>query len=105
MTPIFPSIEDIRAAYGGTVTRCGNRVLWSPNHKSAYKVVETCLGYELKPWFVREDAGNPPWVKPENEEKPWWEKCDWAHKNCVIADEFGVNRSTVSHWRKKLGKQ
>lgn len=103
-SPYFPSIEDIKAAYGGTVTRLGrHRVLWSPNQTCTFRIEPTCLGLQLVPFFGRADADPAPW-----EEKaaapPWWERANWAYKNCVLAEEFGVSRSTVSHRRKALGK-
>lgn len=101
-SPYFPSIEDIKAAYGGRVTRLGrHRVLWSPNQASSFRIEPTCLGLTLVPFFQREDAGPAPWEKPEPP-KPWWERANWAYRNCVIAEEFGIDRSTVRQRRKKL---
>lgn len=103
--PYFPSIEDIKAAYGGRVTRLGNKVLWSPNQTAAFRIQPTCLGFTLVPYFEREDASPPPWAQPIKVE-PWWERANWAYRNCVIAREFGLCRSTVRQRRQKLfGKE
>jgi len=101
--PYFPSVEDIKAAYGGTVTRLGNKVLWSPNNKSSFKIQPTCLGFTLTPFFTRQDADIEPWNKPAAP-KPWWERANWAYKDQVIADEFGLDRSTVGQRRRKMNK-
>lgn len=105
-SPYFPSIEDIKAAYGGRVTRLGrHKVLWSPNSGAAFRVQPTCLGLTLVPYFEREDYGRPPWDKPPMP-LPWWKRCNWAYRNCVIAEEFGIDRSTVRQRRRKLfGKE
>ena len=105
-SPYFPSLEDIKAAYGGTVTRLGKtKVLWSPNQTCTFRVQPTNMGLQLVPYFERYDAGPPPWEKPEPP-TPWWKKCNWAYRNCVIAEEFGLDRSTVRQRRQKLfGKE
>ena len=55
----FPSPWDIQATLGGTITRCGNKVLWTPKHRSQVWQVEPGLagGFRLKPF----------WEKPKNE--------------------------------------
>jgi hypothetical protein len=100
-SPYFPSIEDIKAAYGGTVTRLGNKVLWSPNNRATFRIEPTCMGFTLSPFFTRQDADPSPWEKPERE-ATWWKRANWLYKNCVIAEEFGVHRSTVAQRRRRL---
>ena len=99
--PYFPSVEDIKAAYGGRVTRLGKKVLWSPNQTAAFRIEPTCLGFTLVPYFERADADPAPWMRAERE-TPWWEKANWAYKDAVIADEFGIDRSTVGQRRRKM---
>lgn len=100
-SPYFPSVEDIKAAYGGRVTRLGNKVLWSPNQTAAFRIQPTCLGFTLVPYFERDDADPAPWAKPDRK-APWWERANWAYKNCVIAEEFGIHPSTVAQRRRKM---
>lgn len=100
----FPSVEDIKASLGGRITRCGNRVLWSPNATtSAFRIEQGMSGrFRLRPYWQHPEAEAPyHYVNTP----AWAEKCNWAYMNSVISREHGVPKSTVAWWRKRLGKE
>jgi hypothetical protein len=100
--PYFPSIEDIKAAYGGRVTRLGrHKVLWSPNERNTFTVVPTTMGFTLRPYWSH-PHDREMWQPSAPERPSWTETVDWAWRNSAIAEAAGVHVQTVVNWRRKL---
>ncbi len=71
MTTRFPSTHDIVATLGGTITRCGNRVLWTPANRSQTWTVEPGImgGFRIRPFWTPEENQEKRLDKPDTAEK------------------------------------